>query len=216
MEITYLGHSSFRLKTKTSVVICDPYDPKKVGLKFPKYDAEIVTVSHEHDDHNYVSGVREVRKVVSGVGEYEISDVSIIGLPSYHDEKEGVERGKNVIYVIESEGIRLCHLGDLGHTLSDKTVEEIGEVNILFIPVGGVYTIGPEDAVKVVADIEPNIVIPMHFKVPGLTLSKATEMKGVDEFLNDSGMTSEKLPKLSVRESDFGEEQKVILLEKRD
>ena len=197
-------------------MVCDPYDSKKVGLKFPKYDAEIVTVSHEHDDHNYVSGVHGVRKVISGAGEYEISDVSIIGLPSYHDDKEGIERGKNVIYVIEAEGIRLCHLGDLGHTLSDKIVEDIGEINILFIPVGGVYTIGPEEAVKVVADIEPNIVIPMHFKVPGLTLSKANEMKAVDEFLNDSGMTSEKLPKLIVKESDFGEEQKVIILDKRD
>lgn len=216
MEIIYLGHSSFRIKTRTSVLITDPYDPKKVGIKLPKFDAEIVTVSHDHDDHNYVEGVKDVRKVVNGVGEYEISDVSIIGIPSYHDTKEGVERGKNTIYVIEAEGIRLCHLGDLGHTLLEKTVEEIGEINILFIPVGGEYTIGPEEAVEISSEIEPNIIIPMHYKVPGLSLTKASEMKEADEFLKDMGMTAEKLPKLIVKETDFGEDQKIVLLEKRE
>ena len=117
MDITYLGHSSFKIKTKTATIITDPFDPQMVGLKYSGVEGEIVTVSHAHADHNATGKVAGVKKIVEGPGEYEISGVSIMGFPSFHDNKEGAERGKNTIYVIEADGLRLAHLGDLGHTI---------------------------------------------------------------------------------------------------
>lgn len=217
MDITYLGHSSFRIKTKSATVITDPFDPEKVGLKYSPQEADIVTVSHAHDDHDFIEKVSGVKKVISGPGEYEVSGVSIVGLASYHDDKEGSERGKNTIYVIESEGLRLAHLGDLGHTLTDEVVSLMGTIDILMIPVGGVYTIGPKEATEVESKIDPYFVIPMHYKVPGLTLSQQEKMEPVEAFLKESGLTVENLPKFSVRKEDIIEDQstKVIVLSVR-
>ena len=119
MDITYLGHSSFKIRTKTATVITDPFDPKMVGLKYSGVEGEIVTVSHDHSDHNAVDRVSLVKKVVEGPGEYEILGVTIMGYKTFHDNKNGSERGENTVYVIEAEGLRLVHLGDLGHLLSD-------------------------------------------------------------------------------------------------
>lgn len=216
MDISFLGHSSFKLRGKTASVVTDPYDPKIVGLKFPPTEAEIVTISHGHPDHNYVANVKNIKKVIEGPGEYEIMGVSIIGLPSFHDNKKGEERGTNTIYVYEMDGLRLVHLGDLGHTLSEELVEEIGDIDILMVPVGGKYTIGPKEAVSVVQDIDPYIVIPMHYKMEGLGQQLATSLFPVDEFLGEVGLTVERLPKLSVKKEDLAEaSSKVVVLEKK-
>lgn len=217
MDITYLGHSSFRIKTKTATVVTDPFDPKMVGLKFSGVDGEIVTVSHAHNDHNNVSKVTGVKKVIDGPGEYEIAGVSIIGYRSFHDSKNGEERGKNTIYVIEADGLRIAHLGDLGHSLSDDLVSEMGSIDILMIPVGGVFTIGPKEAVEIASKIDPYFIIPMHYKVPEMSESEFPGLEPKETFLKEIGMTVEVLPKLSIKKEDIIDDQstKVIVLEKK-
>lgn len=214
MDITYLGHSSFRIKTKTAVIVTDPFDPKMVGLKFSGVEADIVTCSHDHRDHGASELVSGVKKVVSGPGEYEISGVSIIGYPSFHDSKEGAERGKNTIYVYEADGLRLAHLGDLGHVLSEDLVSEIGDIDVLMIPVGGEFTIGPKAAAEVVGKIEPCFVIPMHYQQPGLNPGSFAKLEPVETFLKETGYVTETLPKFSIKKEEILEDQniKVIVL----
>lgn len=215
MEITYLGHSSFRFRGKTASVVTDPYDPKMVGLKFTRVSADIVTVSHDHHDHNYVSVVGDVKRIINGPGEYEISGVSIIGIPTFHDEKKGDERGRNTIYIIEIDNLRVVHLGDLGHKLSEDVLEEIGTVDILLVPVGGVYTIDSDTAAEVVREIEPSITIPMHYFLRGMNKEAFGKLSGVDEFLKDVGLSVERLDKLSIKKSEIQDDQKVVVLEKK-
>lgn len=217
MEISYLGHSSFKIKTKTASVITDPFDPKMVGLKYSGVEGEIVTVSHNHQDHNAVDQVSGIKKVIDGPGEYEISGVSLMGYKTFHDNKKGEERGVNTVYVIEAEGLRLVHLGDLGEPLSDSLLEEIGDVDVLMIPVGGFYTIGPKEASEIISKIEPYFVIPMHYKVTGLSEGLAEKLLPVEDFLKESGITTEILPKFLLKKEDILEEQntKIIVLEKK-
>jgi L-ascorbate metabolism protein UlaG (beta-lactamase superfamily) len=213
MDITYLGHSSFKLRGKTASLITDPFDPKVVGLKYPSNEADIVTVSHNHPDHNQSQIIKNVRMVVEGPGEYEISGISIIGIPSFHDNKKGEERGLNTIYVFEIDGLRVAHLGDLGTDLTDEQVTALGSIDVLIIPVGGDYTIGPKDAVKIVGEIDPYFVIPMHYKVSGIS-SEFSKLEPVDTFLKESGLTVEKMDKFSLKREDILEDQstKIILL----
>lgn len=217
MDITYLGHSSFRIKTKTATVITDPFDPKMVGLKYSGIEGDIVTVSHDHKDHNAANLVSGAKKVVAGPGEYEIRGVSIVGYPSFHDVKNGEERGKNTIYVYEAEGLRLVHLGDLGHILSEDLVNEIGDVDVLMIPVGGEFTIGPKEASETVNKIEPFFVMPMHYQSDGLNPASFSKLLPVEEFLKASSLPTENSPKFSIKKEDILEDQntKVIVLEKK-
>ena len=213
MEISYLGHSCFRIKAAGGYLVTDPFDPKMVGLKFSGVEADIVTISHDHQDHNQYQLVKGVKRVVSGPGEYEIAGISIIGIPCFHDEKKGELRGKNTIYIIEAEGLRVCHLGDLGHPLAQEQIEEIGEVDILMVPVGGEFTVGPKEASGVVMDIEPKIVIPMHYKLQGLNPEVFSKLASVDEFLKEVSLPTERLPKLSVKKEELAEETKAVVLE---
>lgn len=217
MDITYLGHSSFKIKTRSASVITDPFDSKEVGLKFQGAESEIVTVTHDHLDHNAVDKVSSVKKVVDGPGEYEISGVSIMGYKTFHDAKNGAEKGENTIYVIEAEGLRIVHLGDLGHTLSDDLIDEIGDVDILMIPVGGFFTIGPKEATEIISKIEPYFVIPMHYKAVGMNPSLGDKLLPLEDFLKECGITTENLPKFSLKKEDILEDQntKVIVLEKK-
>jgi L-ascorbate metabolism protein UlaG (beta-lactamase superfamily) len=213
MDIWYLGHSSFRLKGKTATVVTDPFDPKMVGIKYPRVEADIVTISHDHGDHNNSSLVDNVKKIVNGPGEYEINGVSIIGIKTYHDDKKGQLRGRNTIYVLEIDELRIAHLGDLGHKLSDKKVDALGEIDILLVPVGGEYTINAQVAAEVTRAIEPVIIIPMHYQQPGLkkdTFSKLTDEK---PFINDLGLPVAIEKRLNINKSGLGEEQRIVLME---
>ncbi len=213
MDISYLGHSSFKIKTKTATIITDPFDAAVVGLKFAPNEAEIITISHDHPDHNFSSKINGIKKIISGPGEYEINGVSIIGLASFHDREKGASRGKNTIYVIEADGLRIAHLGDLGHELSDDLVDQMGDIDILLIPVGGEFTIGPKEASEVVSKIEPFFVIPMHYRVAGMS-SQFEKLEPVETFLKESGIATENLPKFSVKKDDILEDQntKVVVL----
>lgn len=213
MDIVYLGHSSFKIKGKTATIVTDPYD-EYVGFKFPKVEADIVTVSHDHKDHNRSGLVSGVKKVVSGPGEYEISEVSIIGISTFHDEKKGKLRGRNAIYVFEIDDIRVVHMGDIGQTLSDKKMELLGDIDVLMIPVGGEYTIDAKKAAEMARGVEPKIIIPMHYFVEGMS-KEFKNLSKVDVFISEMGLPLEKLDKLTIKKGLLGEEQKVVVLNRK-
>jgi len=214
MEIQSLGHSSFRIKGKKVIIVTDPYRDE-IGLKMPKVSADIVTVSHQHHDHNNVAAVgRTARRepfIISGPGEYEILGVAIFGLASFHDAEKGAKRGKNTIYIFSLDGLRLVHLGDLGHKLDEGQLEEVNGTDILFVPVGGVYTIGPRLAAEVVGQIQPKIVIPMHYQVPGLSFQLAP----VDDFLKEMGVEVKPVEKLVISPDKLPEEREVVVLRRK-
>lgn len=212
MEVTYLGLSSFKLKSKKTALVMDPFDPKMVGLPFPAQKADIVTVSHDHGDHNNISAIKGYHKLINAPGEYEVMGISVIGLPSYHDKERGRERGENTIFVFEAEHIRLAHLGDLGHELSDADVNRIGDIDVLMVPVGGVYTIDSNEAVNVVAKIEPKIVIPMHYRTKDLNSEIFGKLEGVEAFVNASGLKVKEEDKLVLDELKLPEDEQMIVL----
>lgn len=197
-------------------MVTDPYDSQKVGFSFPKTTADIITISHEHQDHNawrIVKGTdrRPEPFVVTGSGEYEISGVSLFCIPTFHDNVGGKKFGKNRIFIITFDGIRLVHLGDLGHKLDNAQLEQVDGADVLFIPVGGTYTLNAKDAAEVVAQINPSIVIPMHYKSPGLKI----ELDSVEEFLKEMGREEIKpVPRLLIKEKP-PEEQEVVILARR-
>jgi L-ascorbate metabolism protein UlaG (beta-lactamase superfamily) len=209
MDITWLGHSCFKIKGSHATVITDPYSPD-LGYKLGKPSARIVTVSHQHPGHSYVQGIGGQPKVVNRPGEYEISGVLIIGIATFHDGEKGKKRGKNTVYLMEIDEISVCHLGDLGHVLSAEQVEEIDNVDVLLLPVGGVSTINAPMAAEVVRQLEPKAVIPMHYKTPALGL----ELEPVDRFLREIGAKQvEPLPKLSLTKSNLPPTTQVFLLD---
>lgn len=214
MDITYLGHSCFRIRGKNATVVCDPYDAK-IGLKFPKHvEADVVTVSHDHPDHNAVGQIEGSPFVVSGPGEYEIKGVGVVGYGVFHDNEKGATRGKNTMYRIEVDGVSIVHLGDLGHTLSSDEVDQLDGVNILMVPVGGFYTIDASQAVHVVNDIEPLIVIPMHYGRQELSADLASKLSPVSAFLKEIGKESVvPQPKLTISKDKLPAEMQVVVLE---
>jgi L-ascorbate metabolism protein UlaG (beta-lactamase superfamily) len=213
MEITYIGHSSFKLKGKDISLVIDPYDPK-VGYKFPKQECDVLLTTHNHFDHHYIDGVSGYRLLIEGPGEYELSDVFINGLQVFHDDKEGAERGRGTIYLIEMDNFTLLHLGDLGHELSKETLEKLPDIDVLFIPVGGKYTINAAVAAKVISSLEPSIVIPMHYKTDDLTGVEGLDT--VDKFLEEMGATAKKEEKLKIsNRSDIPEETTIVVLNQK-
>jgi L-ascorbate metabolism protein UlaG (beta-lactamase superfamily) len=184
MEIMWLGYSCFRLKGKSVTVVTDPCPPDS-GYSLEKLSANIVTVSHNHINHSYLQGVSGEPRRILAPGEYEVGGVLIIGLPSFHDAENGKILGKNTVYAIEIDDVTICHLGDIGAPLSAAQIEELGNVDVLLVPVGGVNTISAAQAAALVRNIEPKIVIPMHYKT--LTLTK--ELDNVDKFLKEMGIT---------------------------
>ncbi len=196
-------------------VVTDPFESGKVGFKFPKTEADIVTISHDHWDHNRADLVGGSPKAVNGPGEYEIKGVSIFGMPTYHDAKKGQERGKNTVYVITIDKIRVCHLGDLGHTLSEEQVGEAGEVDVLLAPVGGVYTIGAKEAGEIISRLEPKVVIPMHYKTGELNQETFGKLAEVGEFIKEVGIEPVRDSKFSITADKIPEEMQLVILERR-
>lgn len=212
MEIKYLGHASFFIKTKTARIVTDPFDPAMVGLKFPSVDADIVTVSHHHQDHNFTKPFVS-SLIIDLPGEFEKQGVRLTGYQSYHDKKKGAERGENILYKIEAEGISLLHCGDLGVVPEEGFLEVIGEVDVLFVPVGGFYTIDFVEAAELVKKIEPSIVIPMHYNHPKLNQEIFGKLASVTEFLKKFGVENQApLPKLTIRKEEMEEEMKIVQL----
>jgi L-ascorbate metabolism protein UlaG (beta-lactamase superfamily) len=209
MEITWLGQSCFRIKTTHGIVITDPCPPE-LGYPMGKLTARIVTVSHAHRDHNYVQGIGGEPKVIDRPGEYEISDILIFGVATFHDAEQGKQRGKNVVYRIETDDLSVCHLGDLGHTIAAAQIEQLQNCDVLMIPVGGMFTVNGTTAAEIVRQLTPKAVIPMHYKTPQLKM----ELETVDRFLQEMGASSAvPQPKLSITRSSVPETTQVILLD---
>lgn len=220
MEITYLGHSCFRIKGKKNIIVTDPYEHPQLGFKMPRVSADIVTVSHHHQDHNNIAAVKGTTKrkqpfIVDGPGEYEIGGVSIFGIASFHDKSGGAKRGENTIYLITTDGLRLVHLGDLGHKLTEVELEEVNGVDILFIPVGGTYTIDDNEAIEVIGQIEPRIIIPMHYKTPDMKPAFGIEIT-VGDFLKAIGEEANKAKdKLVISKDKLPEEREIVVLKRK-
>lgn len=215
MNIVWHGQSFFEItasrgKNNQVNIAIDPFS-EEVGLRLPKSEADIVLVTHSHYDHNNAKGVLGNPFLIEGPGEYETKEVFVQGIPAFHDDSQGRERGTITIYTIEAEDLRICHLGDLGQKeLTDEQLEKIGEVDILMIPVGGNFTISGKEAVKIMSQIEPKITIPMHYALPKLK----PKLEEVDKFLKIMGIKKiEPLNKLSIKKKDLSEEEaKIIVL----
>ena len=207
-KIYWAGQSCFQISVSTSKdhsadIVIDPFD-EKIGLKLPKLSADIILVSHEHPDHNNVKDVNGEPFVIRGPGEYEVKEVFIQGIPSFHDDEQGKKRGLNTIYLIEAEGLKFCHLGDLGQKqLTDEQLERIDGVDVLMIPVGGEYTIDSAQAQKIIGQIDPKIVIPMHYALP----KSDSKLDDVSKFLKTMGKPSiTPIDKLVVKDSTLPKE----------
>jgi L-ascorbate metabolism protein UlaG (beta-lactamase superfamily) len=183
MKIKWLGHSCFLFTANNGVrVLTDPFD-SSVGYKVPEVAADIVSTSHEHLDHSYIQAVQGDYFHVNKTGIFHHKGIEITGVAAFHDADNGAQRGKNIIYKFTVDGIHICHCGDLGHILTPEQVKEIGHVDILLIPVGGFYTIGPDQAVEVVNILKPSVIIPMHFKTEVIKFP----IEGVEGFLQKMG-----------------------------
>lgn len=207
MNITWYGHSCFKLQGKDVAVITDPFN-KEIGLKPPFGTADIVTISHEHSSHNNRTVIKGEPFVVDGPGEYEIKKVTIRGIEAFHNNERGSNQGENTIYVMTFEGIRICHLGDLGQkSLDAEQLNAIGDVDILFIPIGGVSTINAKEAEAIIGQIEPRVIIPMHYKIKGVkgSLEKLDDAKSFCQ--NHNLNVNATVSKVSFKKKDLPEEE---------
>jgi L-ascorbate metabolism protein UlaG (beta-lactamase superfamily) len=208
MELIWYGHACFKIKDRNITIVTDPYS-NEIGLAMPKLDADILTVSHRHFDHDNVSAV-SARYVLTTPGEFEIKGIFIEGIDSFHDTSQGAERGRNTIFVFHLSDLTVCHLGDLGHTLTDEEAERIGDVDILLIPVGGKFTIDAKEAVSVINQIEPKVVVPMHYKTEGINI----DLDEVKKFCEEMGVSEEPQgDTLKIQKKDLPEEgMNVVIL----
>ena len=220
MQIIWKGQSCFQIAASSGKnhhinIVIDPFS-EELGLRLPKLTADIVLVTHRQPDHNNakaVLGTEQTKEpfLIEGPGEYEIKGVFIQGISAFHDAVSGKENGQNTIYTIEIEDIKICHLGDLGQKeLTPEQLDEIGEIDVLMIPVGGGKTIGDKEAVKIMSQIEPSITIPMHYAIPKLKM----KLDSVDKFLKVMGIKSlSPENKLTIKKRDISsEEAKIIVL----
>lgn len=213
MEITYIGHSCFKIKGKTLSIVVDPYGPK-IGYKLPKLSADVVLVTHNHFDHNNIEGVSDYRLVIDTPGEYEVGGTFVYGRTTSHDEKQGSERGKNTMYLITIDGIDILHVGDLGHPLSQEDIEKIPNVDVLLVPVGGEVTIDAKKAAELISVFAPAYVVPMHYNTSDF--KGDFKLDGVDKFLDEMGVENgikkdlDKLTISSIKEDAEGTEVVVL------
>jgi len=219
MEITYLGHSCFKLKNKDGLtVLMDPFNSESVGLPLAKDVADIVTVSHDHGDHNAVEVItgpitRQSTFVIDKEGEYEIGGVEITATKTFHDKVDGAERGKNMIVNVRMGGMNLLHLGDLGHKLTESQVEKLGSVDVLMANVGGQTALEIDEMMDLIKDIQPSYVIPMHYFVPGMN-SDFAKKHTLDEFLDKNKflVAGEAVHKIKIDEGSLPDDTQVLIM----
>ncbi len=219
MEITWFGHSCFRLRDRDVTIITDPFD-KSLGYELPRVRADIVTVSHDHPHHNCLQAVKGEFKIVNNPGEYEIKSVFITGIahyPSRRSRKNNGDKGdqRNIIFVFEFDGLAVCHLGDLAQVPTQTQVEELSNVDVLLVPVGGGTSLNAAQAAEIISLVEPYIVIPMHYKTGAIPSPQtgALKLDPVDKFLKEMGVARvEPVDVLKVTKSSLPEETQVAVL----
>jgi L-ascorbate metabolism protein UlaG (beta-lactamase superfamily) len=211
VEIVWLGHSCFRIRGREATVLMDPCPPA-TGYSIGKPTADIVTISHNHEAHSFLKAVAGKPTILLNAGEYEIQGAFLTGISTYHDGKKGEERGKNLAFVVEMEDIKVCHLGDLGHTPTAEQVEDMLGSDVLLVPVGGGTTIDGAQAAEVVSLLDAKIVVPMHYKTD-VTKDK---LDSADRFLKEMQVkAAEPQQKLSINKSNIPGETQVIMLDYR-
>lgn len=208
MQIKWLGHACFLLTTTGGVkILTDPFD-ETVGYPLPAEAPDVVTVSHQHFDHNAVGLVKGKPEVVEGTGARQVKGIAFRGVATFHDKEKGAKRGPNTVFVIEADGVKVCHLGDLGHPLDAAKRQEIGPVDVLLIPVGGTFTIDADEAAALVREMRPRIAVPMHYKTQYLSFP----ITPVDDFLKHfSGVRRESV--LEVSPENLPPATSVVVLE---
>jgi L-ascorbate metabolism protein UlaG (beta-lactamase superfamily) len=208
-EITWLGHACFRIKSKDATIITDPYD-RSLGLGTLNQRADIVTISHEHPHHNTLTGIKGEPFVIRGPGEYEIKSIFVTGVWSFADGEGGKKLGRNNIFLFHLDDLVVCHLGALGHTLNSHQLEVLGDVDVVMVPVGGHTALSANKASEVISQLEPKIVIPMHYSTGRETLDLDT----LDKFTKEMGLKDvTPQDKLTIKSSDLDETTQVIVLE---
>lgn len=215
MDIYWYGQSCFKLKGKNASVVIDPFYPDFTGLTLPRdLSADVVLSTHEHGDHSNVTVVTNPTgskpMIFKLVGEYEVAGAVITGIPSFHDNSNGSQRGSNIIFHMMIDGLNLVHLGDLGQDkLTEEQIAQIGQTDILLVPVGSIFTINSKAASEIVSQLEPKIIIPMHYKIPGLKF----ELDPVLDFLKEMGAEGVlSVPKLSITKEKLPEEPMIVVL----
>ena len=210
MKIKWLGHSCFLLKAEDGTkVLLDPFD-ETVGYTVPAESADIVLTSHDHFDHGYVKAVKGSFQLINKPGDYTVKGIQIHGMATKHDNKNGSLRGNNVVFKVIIDGVQICHMGDIGHLLDPKQILEIGEVDVLMIPVGGVFTVDAIQAKNIVEDLNPRLVIPMHYKTEVCTLKIA----GVEPFIKILGWETE-YPSQEIEVMDEVLSRKILIMDYR-
>ena len=216
MQIQYYGHSCFKITTKPAgratddiVLFVDPFD-KETGLRPPQGHADVVFVTHDHHDHNNIDALKDEPVIINTPGEYSVRGINVVGIDTFHDNQEGAQRGRVTAFVLETEDLKICHLGDLGCELSEKQLDEIDGVDVLMIPVGGNFTIDGKKAAEIVKKIEPAMVIPMHYKMAGTTIDISDEKTFCQEMGN---CPQEKTTKLNIKKKDLeGKKMEIVLM----
>ncbi|MBI2774218.1 MAG: MBL fold metallo-hydrolase [Chloroflexi bacterium] len=211
MDLTWLGHACFRLRGREGVVLTDPPDPKS-GHAIPRTEAHLVTISHDHDGHSSLRSVAGDPVVLKGPGEYEVREILVTGIPTFHDEKKGEERGRNTVFTIHLDDLAVCHLGDLGHALVAADLERIGQVDVCLLPISGADTnLSAAMAADVVHQLEPKVVVPMAYDTEGRRKDAP-----FDRLLLELGVKEvTPVPKLSVTRASLPAELQVVALDSR-
>ena len=213
MLIKWFGQSCIQIKAQDKILVIDPFS-NKIGLKMPTLRSDIVLITHYHSDHNNLSAIKSREgkkdfKIFNGAGEFEAEGILIKGIPAWHNSQFGKKSGRVYIYLISTEGISLAHLGDLGQKkLLDEQISSLNNVDILFVPVGGGTTIGPEEAFEITNQIDPKIVIPIHYKVKGLKLN----LDKVDKFLELEGKSPEPLDEFKIERDKLPKEEREVVV----
>ena len=209
MEVIWYGQTCFRLSEQgLATVVTDPYPPK-VGLSLPRPRADVVTISRNDPQCAYTSGVQGPFRIFDGPGEYEVGGVFITGIVTFADRQRGASRGLNTVFTFDLGGLTVCHLGYLGHVPTQSQVEDLGTVNVLLVPVGNSGSLSPARASEVISLFEPNLVVPMHYKVPGLQVSLGTLARFLKAMGLDKGDSQDVL---QVSRTSLPEETQVVVL----
>ncbi|WP_379127015.1 MBL fold metallo-hydrolase [Paenibacillus sp. sgz500958] len=213
MRIKWYGHSSFYITSELgTTILIDPYGRKFLGYHMPEVSANIVAVTHEHRDHNQVHIVKGDYELLNQAGSFCVKEIEIKGIPTFHDNVGGAKKGNNLVFVFTIDGLTLCHCGDLGHLLTPEQLNEIGDVDVLMLPIGGGRTLGGVQAAEVRNQLRPAIVIPMHYRTKALGIAGRFFFENEHGFIKATGLPRLEVEELVVTRESLPDSAKVVTL----